>query len=149
MTVPLDPAERVALTERWNLFPAMKHLGARADFNDPSAVRVTIDSLQVHHRGGLGTEAVNGAVIAGMCDAAIGMVGYIHTRGHRAGTAQLNVTFLRPVLGNRVTAVGRLVRAGRSLVFVNVMVEDERGVTCARCDGIVAVAGTGTDQLAI
>ena len=143
LTVPLPPEERAALTERWNQLAPMRHLGARGDFNDPAAVRITIDPLSDFHRGGLGTEAVNGAVIAGLCDAAIGMVGHLHTRGRRAGTAQLNIMFIRPVQGSRVTAIGRLIRAGTNLVFVEVNVEDEAGKLCARCDGIVATAGHG------
>ncbi len=140
LTVPLEPAQRTALTERWNQLLPMRHLGARGDFSDPEAVRVFIDPVQDFHRGGLGTSAVNGAVIAGLCDAAVGMVGHVHTQGRRGGTVQLNVVFLRPVMGNRVTAIGRLIRAGANLIFVAVEVEDERGVVCARCDGILAIS---------
>jgi uncharacterized protein (TIGR00369 family) len=148
LTVPLEPAQRAELTERWNRLLPMRHLGARGDFSDPEAVRVIVDPIQEFHRGGLGTSAVNGAVIAGLCDAAVGMVGHVHTQGRRGGTAQLNVMFIRPVMGNRVTAVGRLTRAGANLIFVAVEVEDERGVVCARCDGILAVSprpAAGTD----
>ena len=148
LTVPLEAAQRATLTDRWNQLLPMRHLGARGDFTDPEAVRVTIDPVQEFHRGGLGTAAVNGAVIAGLCDAAVGMVGHVHTQGRRGGTAQLNVMFLRPVMGDRVTAVGRLTRAGANLIFVAVEVEDQRGVVCARCDGILAVsqrAATGQD----
>lgn len=140
LTVPLEPAQQAALTERWNQLLPMQHLGARADFSDPEAVRVVVDPVRDFHRGGLGTSAVNGAVIAGLCDAAVGMVGHVHSRGRWGGTAQLNVMFLRPVVGNRVTAVGRLARAGANLIFVAVEVEDEHGVVCARCDGILAVS---------
>lgn len=140
LTVPLAPEQRAALTQRWNQFVPLQHLGARADFADPEAVRLVIDPVEEFHRGGLGTSAVNGAVIASLCDAAVGMVGHVHAQGRRGGTAQLNVSFLRPVMGNRVTAVGRLTRGGANLIFVAVEVEDEDGVVCARCDGILAIS---------
>ncbi len=147
-TIPLGEAERQALAERWSQHPGMLHVGARADFSDQSAVRVIIDPVQAHHRGGLGTDAVNGAVIAGIVDVAIGIVGHFQTPGRRAGTAQLSVYFLRPLHGDRVTAVARLVRAGPNLVFVRAEVEDSAGVVCARGEGIVAVSGgaAGTES---
>lgn len=145
MTAPritdLSADDRLRLAERWNAAPAMRSLGARADFGDPAAVRVRIAELKPFHRGGLGTEAVNGAVIAGLCDAAVGFVGHLQAPGHRVGTAQLSIQFLRPVLGESVTAVGRLVRAGRNLVFAAVEIENGEGHLCARGDGIVAIVG--------
>ncbi|MGE0352005.1 MAG: PaaI family thioesterase [Gemmatimonadales bacterium] len=142
-TAPLTPDQRIDLNRRWNQLAPMRHLGARADFQDPAAVRIEIDPVLEHHRGGMGTEAINGAVISGLCDAAVGMVGFLHTQGRRAGTAQLNVVFLRPLLGDRAIATGRLTRAGTNLIFAAVEVTDERGTVCARCEGIVAVSGKG------
>ncbi len=149
VTNPLPPAEREALAAKVSQLPAMQRMGARADFSDPDAIRILVDDLQTYHRGGLGTEAVNGAVIAGLCDAAIGFVGYLHTLGRRAGTAQLNIHFIRPVHGPSVTAVGRLVRAGSHLVFATADVVDETGKICARCDGIVAVSTGRSAEVAI
>ena len=87
-----------------------------------------------------GTDAVNGVVIAGAFDLTIGLVGHLHTLGQRSGTVQLSMHFLRPVLGDRFEVLGRVVRAGSSLVFAAAELHDENGKLCARCDGIVAVA---------
>ncbi len=73
-------------------------------------------------------------------DLTIGLVGHLHTLGQRSGTVQLSMHFLRPVLGDRFEVLGRVVRAGRSLVFAAAELHDENGKLCARCDGIVAVA---------
>jgi uncharacterized protein (TIGR00369 family) len=139
--IPFGPTERAALAEAWNAHPGLRHMGARTDFSDPNVVRVTISPLQPHHRGGLGTQAVNGAVIAGLCDVAVGIVGHFQSRDRRVGTAQISVQFLRPVLGESVTAVARLVKAGTNLVFSSAEIVDDKGTVCARCDGIVAVSG--------
>jgi uncharacterized protein (TIGR00369 family) len=141
VTIPFPSGERSRLAERWNTIPAMRHLGAHADLDDPEAVRIVIDRVEPHHRGGVGTDAVNGAVIAALCDAAVGLVGHFQAPRSRVGTAQLGVQFLTPLHGDRVVAVGRLVRAGRNLVFARVEVEDGAGRVCARCDGIVAIVG--------
>ncbi len=139
-TERLSDAERTALAIEWNEHPGMRHMGVRVDLSAPDVVRVYIDPVRPHHRGGLGSEAVNGTVIAGAFDLTIGLVGHFHTLGRRSGTAQLNVHFLRPVLGDRFEVLGRVVRAGRSLVFTAADLHDENGKLCARCDGIVAVA---------
>ena len=137
---PLSDAERATLAARWNEHPAMQHVGVRVDLSAPEVVRVYIDPVQPHHRGGLGTDAVNGAVMAGVFDLTIGLVGHFCTLDQRSGTVQLNIHFLRPVLGDRFEVLGRLVRGGRSLVFATADLHDETGQLCARCDGIVAVA---------
>lgn len=140
--LPSD-GERRALGERLNQHPGMQHLGARIDLSAPSGeVRVTVDPIRHHHRGGLGTEAVNGVVIAGLFDLVVGITGYLHVYGRRAGVAQLNVQYLRPVTGDRFEVVGRPTRVGRNLVFAAAELIDERGAVCARCDGIVAVSAT-------
>ncbi len=138
---PLSDAERAALAARWNEHPGVRLMGIRVDLSDPGLVRTYVDPVQPQHRGGLGTDAVNGVVMAGVFDLTIGLVGHFCTLGRRSGTAQLNMHFIRPVLGDRFEVLGRLVRAGRSLVFATADLHDEGGQLCARCEGIVAVAG--------
>src|SRR5512139_3347403 len=135
MTAPLSAADLAALGTRISQLPAMVQMGATADFTNPDAVRVHIRHLEPYHRGGMGTDAVNGAVIAALCDAAVGFAGTLRTFGRRAGTAQLSIQFVRPVLGESVEATGRVVRAGPNLVFASAEVRDGQGALCARCDG--------------
>jgi uncharacterized protein (TIGR00369 family) len=136
-------ADRRALAERLNRHPGMLHLGARIDLSGPDGqVRATVDPIETHHRGGLGTEAVNGVVIAGIFDLVIGITGYLHVFGRRAGVAQLNVQYLRPVTGDRFDVVGHPTRVGQNLVFAAARLEDGQGRVCARCDGIVAVSSS-------
>ena len=141
-TIPFSPSERAALAQRWSTHPGMQHMGAQADFSDPATVRVFIDPVLPVHRGGLGTEAVNGAVISGLFDVAIGIVGHFQTLGKRAGTAQLNINFLRPLAGTRVEVLARLVRSGTNLVFAEAEARNQEGTVCARASGIVAVSGS-------
>ena len=143
---PLSDADRAALTVQWNEHPGMRHMGLRVDLSASDVVRVYVDPVQPTHCGGFGTDAVNGAVIAGAFDLAIGLVGHFCTLGRRAGTAQLNIHFVRPVLGDRFEVLGHLVKAGRSLVFATAELHDETGQLCARCDGIVAVAGASVAE---
>lgn len=129
------------LEAMWNAHPGMQHMGWRVDLSTPGLVRAFIDPVLPHHRGGLGTDAVNGAVIAGMFDLVIGLSGYMHTIGRRAGVAQIHVHYLRPVEGDRFEVTGWPTRVGRSLVFASGELRDQRGTVCAKCDGIVAISG--------
>ena len=137
----LPEDEREALEGGWNEHPGLRHLGVRVDLSAPDVVRVYVDPVQPHHRGGLGTAAVNGAVMAAAFDVTIGLVGHLCHADRRTGTAQLSIHFLQPVVGDRFEILGRLTRAGRSLVFATADLHDEHGRLCSRCEGIVAVAG--------
>ena len=135
----LTPAQLEQLQQEWNAHPGMRHMGVRLELSTPGVVRAVVDPIREFHRGGMGTQAVNGAVIAGVFDLVIGFAGWVRTGGAQVGVAQLSAQYLRPVLGDRFTVEGRIVRAGRTFIFATAELEDENDVLCARCDGIVAV----------
>jgi uncharacterized protein (TIGR00369 family) len=136
----LTEAQRAEMAAQWNQHPGMKHMGATLDLSIPDIVRATIDPLRPYHRGGLRTDAVNGAVIAGMFDLAIGLAGYLHTRSRRAGVAQLSIQFLRPVEGDRLEVTSWPTRVGHNLVFAAAELRDQNGRVCAVCSGMVSVS---------
>ena len=125
----------------WNRHPGLRHMGATLDLSEPGVVRTVIADVRPHHRGGMGTDAVSGPVMAGLFDLAIGLLGYLASGGKRAGVAELHVKFLRPVHGARIEVAARPVRVGRNLVFADADLRDEGGTLCARADGIVAIVG--------
>ncbi len=129
-----------ALAATWNDSPPMRQLGARLEFDRVDRVRAVIDPVLPHHRGGMGTAAVNGPVLAGLFDLAIGTVGWLTRPDSRSATVTLAMTFLRPTRGDRVVVEARLLRAGMNLTFAAAEVFDERGEVTARCEGTVAVA---------
>jgi uncharacterized protein (TIGR00369 family) len=129
-----------ALADVWNASPPMRQLGARLEFDRVDRVRAVIDPLMPYHRGGMGTDAVNGPVLAGLFDLAIGTVGWLTRPETRSATVSLAMTFFRPTRGDRVTVEARLLRAGMNLTFAAAEIFDGRGEVTARCDGTVAVA---------
>ena len=98
------------LERRWNEHPGIRRIGARLDLSEPGHVRAIVDPIEPHHRGGMGTSAVNGPTIAAVFDLVTGLTGYLQAVGRRVGVAQLTIQFLRPVNGKRFHAVGRVVR---------------------------------------
>jgi uncharacterized protein (TIGR00369 family) len=128
------------LAQGWNESPPMQRLGARLDFDRVDRVRAVLDPVAPYHRGGMGTDAVNGVVLAGLFDLAIGTVGWLTRPDARSATVSLAMTFLRPTRGDRVLVEARLLRAGTNLTFAAAEIFDGSGQVTARCDGTVAVA---------
>ena len=137
----LSSDERTRIAEKWNAHHAMRYLGARVDLSDPDIVRLVVDPVEPYHRGGLGTEAVNGVVMAGVFDLTIGLVAHFAALQRRVGTVQLNIQYIRPVHGDRFEVWGRLVRRGHTLVFATAELFDQQNTVCARCDGMAAIVG--------
>jgi len=129
-----------ALAKTWNDSPPMRQLGARLEFERVDRVRAVIDPVMPYHRGGMGTDAVNGPVLAGLFDLVIGTVGWLSRPDSRSATVSLAMTFLRPTRGDRIVVEARLLRAGTNLTFAAAETFDGQGEVTARCDGTVAVA---------
>ena len=129
-----------ALARTWNEAPPMRQIGVRLDFTRLDRVRAVIDPVQPFHRGGMGTDAVNGAVLAGLFDLAIGTVGWLTRPETRSATVSLAMTFLRPTRGDRIAVEARLIRGGMNLIFAAAEIFDGENQVTARCDGTCAVA---------
>ena len=135
-----------ALADVWNAGPPMKHLGARLEFTRIDRVRAVIDPVLPFHRGGMGTDAINGVVLAGLFDLVVGTVGWLTRPETRSATVNLSMTFFRPTRGPRVVAEARLLRPGMNLIFAAAEITDGAGEVTARCDGTCAVAHGKTDS---
>lgn len=141
---------RAELAKRWNAHLGVQRMGVRLEIVSREELRGVVDPIEPHHRGGMGTPAVNGPIIAAVFDLVTGLTGYLQAPGQRVGVAQLNIQFLRPVLGSRFEVIGRPQKTGKSLVFVASELVDETGVVCATADGIVSVSqAEGTNELAL
>lgn len=146
----LPAAMRAELATRWNAHLGVQRMGVRLEIVSRQELRGIVDPIEPHHRGGMGTPAVNGPIIAAVFDLVTGLTGYLQAPGQRVGVAQLNIQFLRPVLGNRFEVIGRPQKTGKSLVFVTSELVDEAGTLCAKADGLVAVSqAEGTNELAL
>lgn len=83
------------------------------------------------HASPMGT--LHGGILAAIADAAMG-VAYMSTLGDGESftTLEMKINFLRPVWKARLRAVGRVVRAGRTVGLVECDVTDEEGRLVAR-----------------
>lgn len=138
---PSSPEALRNFVDRWNQSVQLKRFGMEIDLADPQVPVARIPKVEEYHRGGIGSRAVNGAVIASLCDLVIGLTGLINLPDGPKGTAELNVRYLSPLMGDSVTATGRVDRVTRSLVFSSAEVRDEEGHICAIAQGIVSSIG--------
>jgi len=95
--IPMDAAARQAWARQFNALPAMGAMGASLDLSDETLVRVHLTEVRPHHQGGMGSAAVNGAVIAGLFDAALGVAGVIQFPGKLCAVATGIVSTARGV----------------------------------------------------
>ena len=139
--IPLDAAARAAWAGRMNALPAMRTMGAALDLADEAIVAMRLETVAAHHLGGLGTKAVNGGVIAGLFDGALGVAGVLQFAGQRAGTVELSIKLMRPAFEAPLVVHGICVRRTAHLAFTEAALYAD-GRLCAAASGIVAVAST-------
>lgn len=126
--------------EHFNQSQTMRLLGLRVSFPQGEKVVITLPEVRPEHRGGLGTTAINGGVLATMFDYAIGCAAALLDPTRRAATMQLSMSFERPVLGNSVCAEATIDSAGTSSLFASARIHDAQGKVCARCQGVVKLS---------
>lgn len=141
----MDAGARQKWQAGFNALPGMEAMGATLDLSDDVLVRVHLPEVRDQHRGGLGTSAVNGAVIAGLFDAALGVAGVIQFPGRRAGTVELSVKFLRPTQGESLDAWAVTLKRAEDLAFMEGALF-AHGRLCAVATGMVSTAKGVTDD---
>jgi uncharacterized protein (TIGR00369 family) len=132
-----------AYADGFNRSETLGLFGVRIEFPDTRRVRAVIDDVRPGHRGGLGSEAINGGVLAALFDLTIGVCGALVDPSRRSATIQLSMNFERPVTGNRITAEASLDRAGGANLFASSVIYDEAGQACARGQGVVRISRSG------
>jgi len=124
----------------WNAKPFYRWPGFRIVEAHAGQARVELD-VQEHHRGGGGTRAINGGILAYMFDGLLGAAVF-SSREDIVGqvTVTLTIHYLRMLQAeHRVVGTARVVSGGRNLVFAEGEVMDEEGNVCATCTGVYRI----------
>jgi uncharacterized protein (TIGR00369 family) len=112
--------------------PFLELLGAQPELREDGR---TVVSLDVRHELTNSWEAAHGAVVMALLDAAMGMAAR-SANSHALGvmTVDISVSFLSGGSG-KLTAEGRVLRNGRSLVFCEGEARNEGGELVAKAIG--------------
>jgi acyl-coenzyme A thioesterase PaaI-like protein len=120
-----------------NQAPFMRYFGFRISYPNGERVVITLDEVLAAHRGGMGTEAVNGGVLAAMFDYALGNTAMLAPPLRRNATVQLSMTFERASLGTSLRCEAQIDRAASRMLFSSARILDSEGNVCARATGVV------------
>ncbi len=119
--------------------PFHKYLGLTLDEARPGFARICLHTSN-RTPGGI-SNSVHGGVLAAMVDIAMlqALFPMFGPGDQAAGTADLNITYLRPALGRSVFAEATVLKKGRQQAVVEVSILDENGRLCAKGRTIYAI----------
>ncbi len=112
--------------------PFHRYLGLTLDEVRPGFARIRLQFAETTPRGIGGS--VHGGVLAAMVDIAMlrAVMADLQPGDQPAGTADLNITYLRPAHGPTVDAEATVLRKGRQLAVAEVEILDAGRKLCAK-----------------
>jgi len=127
------------LIHRFAEDPFHKYLGLTLDEVRPGFARICLHTND-RTPGGI-SNSVHGGVLAAMVDIAMlqALFPMFGPGDQAAGTADLNITYLRPALGAQVFAEATVLKKGRQQAVVEVSILDDKGRLCAKGRTIYAI----------
>lgn len=127
-----------AIEDFFNASAQLKQMDIRIDLSNPAIPLVFIDKVVEIHKGGVGTEAVNGAVIALLIDLAIGLLGVTYYSEGMTATSNLNINYVKPLLTKKVMVRAEQTQVIGNRIFGIARVMNENGEVCTYATGTVA-----------
>jgi uncharacterized protein (TIGR00369 family) len=113
--VPRNPRFRETIIEHLGKQEFMKHIGCTLSTIEPGYVVAEI-TLETVHQQQLGF--VHGGVTATIADVAAGFAGFtLVADGLHTVTAEIKISYFAKGLGQRLKAIGRVVKAGKTMHF--------------------------------
>ena len=123
-------------SEAFNQSATLAHFGMKVRFPNIDTVEVLLDPVRPEQRGGMGSDAINGGVLAAMFDLVIGCSPALVDPTRRSATVQLSMNFMSAVRGDRISARAQITRAGEKLIFAAASIYDAQGLECASATGL-------------
>lgn len=131
--------------KRWfDEFPLHRQLGLTLDESAGGSARITFMTSEFT-LGGVGG-SVHGGILAAIVDIAMlaALSGTFGPEEQPAGTADLNITYLRPALGARLSVEANVIKKGRSLAVTEVSILDAQGKLCAKGRTLYSIRASTT-----
>lgn len=128
------------LEDLFNQSLQLKSIGASINVSDMKHPVVMIKKVEDMHRGGIGSDAVNGGVISMMVDLAIGLLGLPYYSEGRTATHHLSIHFVQPLVATSVRLEAEETHVIKNRIFGHVKVMNEKGEACAYASGVLVKA---------
>jgi uncharacterized protein (TIGR00369 family) len=140
MPLPSRPAPTIEALNRYaedfNQSLTLRFFGARIEFPSVDRVRIVVP-VRPEHRGGMGTDAVNGGILAAIFDLALGCAAALADPTRRSATMQISMSFEQGLRGDLLVGESWLDRVGGRTAFASAVLKNEAGDICARAQGVV------------
>jgi uncharacterized protein (TIGR00369 family) len=89
---------------------------------------------------------LHGGVLPALADAAMGTAARtVHGAAAQLLTSESNIRYLRPAAGGEILALGRVVKAGRTLIVTEAEMSDAEGALLAKAGATFVVRAVGDD----
>ncbi|MBK6562341.1 MAG: PaaI family thioesterase [Dehalococcoidia bacterium] len=125
--------------ERFAALPLYRQLGLTLEDVRAGFARVVMETGPVT-LGGIGG-SVHGGLLAALVDIAMleAVIPALAPSDEPAGTADLNITYMRPVHGTRAIAEATVLRKGKTLAVTEVTITDDAGRLCSKGRAIYVI----------
>lgn len=118
-------------------------IGMRMVAAEPGRVTFELDAGP-EHSSPPGT--LHGGILCDLADAAMGCANLSQLEDDESfATVELKINFLKPVWAGRLTAVGELIKAGRTLALLDCRITDEAGSLVAYATSTCITLRQGED----
>lgn len=130
--------------EDWNEKPYMSWAGARILLAERGVSRIELQ-VKEHHRGGAGSNAINGAILAYLHDVAQGAAirSMLGEDVKTVATLNLNISYMSLMkAGNVLHGEGRAIRVGIGIAFAESDFRNDAGGICCQASGTFRIMRT-------
>lgn len=127
-----------AIEDLFNESVQLKQMHIRVDLSTSKLPLVFIDEVMDIHKGGIGTDAVNGAVIALLSDLAIGLLGIYHYADGLTATSSLTIHYVKPLLTQKVIVKAEETQVIGKRIFGVATIMNEKDEVCSYANGSLA-----------
>jgi uncharacterized protein (TIGR00369 family) len=123
--------------------PVAELLGMRMVAAEPGRVTFELDA-GLQHSSPPGT--LHGGILCDLADGAMGCANLSRLEeGESFTTVELKINFLKPVWTGRLTAVGEVIKAGRTLALLDCRITDDSGSLVAYATSTCMTLREGED----
>lgn len=123
---------KLSLSKEYGMpLPFIDHLGVERVASEEGRALLAL-KIKPEHRNSW--NAAHGGVIMTLLDSAMSLAARLHIHGAPGGilTVEMNAKFIRPGVGDRLSAEGRVIGGGKTTLFCEAEVHDEAGTLLAK-----------------
>jgi acyl-coenzyme A thioesterase PaaI-like protein len=85
----------------FNQLSLVTRLGIEVSFANPQQPKCAVNDIQPYHLGGIGQDYINGVIISGIIDLALGLTALTESKMGEFATTSLSINLAKPISNGR------------------------------------------------